>query len=144
MLVDRRLDDGYLHLAVLDISAVALERALRSLGERATTVDWICADVMRYVAPRQFDLRHDWAARHVLVDAEDQRAYADAWRRSLTSNGQVIIASCAVRGPTRCSGLEVVQHDAKRLKALLGDHFRLSDERCETHLTPDGTEQKFA
>ena len=143
VLVDRLLEEGYRHLAVLDISAAALEHAQRRLGERASAVEWIQADVTHYFARGPFDLWHDRAALHFLVDAEDQRKYAAALRHALASRGHVIVATFAVGGPQRCSGLDIVQYDAKRLARLLGEGFRLVAERPQIHLTPTGTEQRF-
>ena len=100
VLVDRLLEEGYRHLAVLDISAAALEHAQRRLGERASAIEWIQADVTHYVARRPFDLWHDRAALHFLVDAEDQRKYATALRHALASRGHAIVATFAVGGPT--------------------------------------------
>ena len=43
-LVDALLRDGYRDLAVLDLSANALEAAKKRIGRAASAVDWIVAD----------------------------------------------------------------------------------------------------
>lgn len=47
-LVDHLLDRGYKHVSVLDISSTAIEKAKLRLGNRATLVNWIVADIANY------------------------------------------------------------------------------------------------
>ena len=49
-----------------------------------------------------------------------------------------------VKGPMKCSGLEVARYDASAIAAELGEGFRLLEQVDETHTTPWGTEQKFS
>ena len=79
-----------------------------------------------------------------LTNPEDQATYVSALRSALRSGGWVIIGGFAKGGHTRCSGLEIVQHDAASLKQLLGEDFVLEDVRSEAHRTPSGSEQLFA
>lgn len=44
-LVDRLLDAGFTHVAVLDISQTAIEATKARLGERSSQVEWIVADI---------------------------------------------------------------------------------------------------
>jgi len=66
--------------------------------------------------------------------------------RTLTvfPRGHVIIASFAIDGPTKCSGLEVVRYDAASICAELGEDFQLVEQVEETHTTPWNTKQKFS
>ena len=64
-------------------------------------------------------------------------------KHSLRASGHVIIAAFAIGGPLTCSGLDIVQYDANKLRMELGPEFQLIEEAAETHLTPDGREQKF-
>jgi len=54
------------------------------------------------------------------------------------------MAAFAIGGATKCSGLDIVQYDAEKLMAELGDGFELVEERSETHNTPANKQQKFA
>jgi ubiquinone/menaquinone biosynthesis C-methylase UbiE len=143
LLVDRLHAEGFSRLAVLDVSAAALSRAQRRLGEQAAAIEWYEADVTEFVAPHAFVLWHDRATLHFLVDPTDRKEYFRVLKRSLTHDGHVIIATFAVGGPTKCSGLDIRQYDAKNLSHELGDDFRLVVERSETHVTPAKTEQRF-
>ena len=143
LLVDRLRAEGYRQLAVLDISGAALEVARQRLAAQAADIEWFEADVTQFIAPHPFSLWHDRAVFHFLTAAEDQRCYVEVLNRTLISGGQVIIAAFAIGGPTRCSGLNIVQYDAAKLMAELGPNFHLEEDLTETHLTPAGREQRF-
>ena len=143
-LVDHLLEAGYARLAVLDISAAALARARKRLGDRAGRVEWLEADITEFVAPHPFRLWHDRAVFHFLTDPADQRRYVRNLDAALVPGGHLIVATFAVGGPEKCSGLPIVQYDAERLCAVLGPKFALEDTFTEVHHTPGGTDQDFA
>jgi hypothetical protein len=66
-----------------------------------------------------------------------------ALHKSLPSGGQAIIAAFAIGGPEKCSGLDIVQYDSRRLARELGTEFRLLEQAAEEHQTPAGAIQKF-
>lgn len=142
-LVDHLLDQGRTALSVLDISEAALAQARTRLGSSAARVRWIATDVTTWTPPQRFDLWHDRAVLHFLTTPRDQAAYAAALRAALKPGGWAIIAGFAPGGPRTCSGLEIVQHDAASLGALLGDGFTLTHTQDETHRTPWGAGQAF-
>lgn len=143
-LVDRLYESGFQHLAVLDISCAALAQAKRRLGEAARSIEWFEGDVMNFVAPHRFDVWHDRAVLHFLVDATDQEKYAQVLKQTVAPGGHVIVAAFAPGGPTRCSGLSIVQYDAERISRLLAPEFALLEETSELHITPANKQQKFA
>lgn len=142
-LVDHLLDAGYTRLAVLDISQSALEHTRRRLGIKAQMVEWVVADVTAFEPTYSFALWHDRAVFHFLMQAEDRRKYIEVLRRTVPLGGQVIIATFALHGPVKCSGLEVCRHDAASVCAELGAEFELLEQTDETHHTPWATEQVF-
>lgn len=142
-LVDRLLDRGYADLTVLDIAAAGLDRTRSRLGEAAHRVAWIVADVTAWKPQRRYALWHDRAVFHFLTDADDRRAYGRTLAAALAPSGQAIIATFALDGPAKCSGLPVQRHDAASLAAALGNGLRVLEARTEVHLTPGGAEQKF-
>lgn len=143
ILADRLLSLGYRDLSVLDISQAALEAAKTRIGVRADQVEWIAADITRWRPARTYDIWHDRAAFHFLVDAQDQTAYVECLRTALRKGGHAIIGTFAPDGPERCSGLPVRRHDAESLGAALGTGFRLIDSRYHEHSTPWGATQRF-
>ena len=144
VLVDFLLDVGFTRLAVLDISATALSHAKERLGARAGDVEWFEADVTGFTSPHCFNLWHDRAVFHFLTAKADRQKYVQTLKRTLTPDGHVIIATFAIDGPLKCSGLEVARYDASAIVAELGEGFRLLEQVDETHTTPWGTEQKFS
>ena len=144
VLVDHLLEQGYTRLAVLDISSTSLAYARYRLGERARDVEWFTTDVTAFVPPHQFALWHDRAVFHFLTEAEDRKKYVAVLKQTLRPGGYLILAAFALHGPTKCSGLDVVQYDAEKLLKELGDQFVIVEERNETHVTPDRKEQLFS
>jgi trans-aconitate methyltransferase len=134
---------GFADVTVLDISTAALEQAKEGLSEDARRVHWVEADVTRFVPDRTYALWHDRAVFHFLTDPEDRRRYANVLHAALRPGGQAIVATFAPGGPTKCSGLDIVQYSAGELADELGDDMELCEERVEYHATPAGKEQKF-
>lgn len=142
-LVDALLRDGHHAIAVLDLSARALEQAKRRIGPDSAKVDWIVADVTKWKPTRQYDVWHDRAAFHFLIDPDDRRAYLDCLRSALIPDGQVIIGTFALDGPEKCSGLPVQRYDSNGLAEQLGASFELVETRNEVHRTPWNSNQAF-
>ncbi len=144
VLVDYLCNEGYTNIAVLDISAKALVCAQDRLGDKASRVEWYEEDVVKFNSPNQFALWHDRAVFHFLTDKSDRRDYVNVLKRTLEPNGHFIIGAFSIGGPTKCSGLDIVQYDAEKLISELGEGFELVEERNEIHITPADKEQQFA
>ena len=144
VLVDHLLETGYTRLAVLDISGAALAASQKRLGENAGGVEWIESDVTTCFPQRLFALWHDRAVFHFLTEAGDRQKYVSALKDALRVGGHLILATFAIGGPEKCSGLPIVQYDARKLKAELGPGFELIEERAEKHITPARHTQEFA
>jgi 2-polyprenyl-3-methyl-5-hydroxy-6-metoxy-1,4-benzoquinol methylase len=143
-LVDDLLANGYEHISILDVSAVALQLARQRLGAHAANVNWIEADITQADLPEQaYDLWHDRAVFHFLTQPADRRRYVDTVRYAVKPGGHVIVATFAPDGPERCSGLEVVRYSPESLHHEFGRDFEVVNSTRETHHTPFGTEQKF-
>ncbi|VAV86791.1 hypothetical protein MNBD_ALPHA06-124 [hydrothermal vent metagenome] len=54
-----------------------------------------------------------------------------------------MMATFALDGPAKCSGLPIVQYDADSLAREIGVGFALMDAQTETHTTPGGSAQNF-
>jgi SAM-dependent methyltransferase len=144
-LVDDLLDFGVRAVAVVDLSAASLSVARQRLGEQARRVSWIVADMTRLdVAESSFDLWHDRAALHFLVDPLAAAAYVRAATDAIAPGGCAVIGCFAADGPKRCSSLPVVGRDPEDIAALFGAGFSLIESRRELHRTPSGHTQPFA
>ncbi|MBR1089979.1 class I SAM-dependent methyltransferase [Bradyrhizobium manausense] len=142
-LVDALLQGGYRNIAVLDLSANALEAAKQRIGAAASTVDWIVADATTWRPAQTYDVWHDRAAFHFLTDPRDRAAYVERLRSAVAPSGHVIIATFAPDGPEKCSGLPVQRHDSASLSSELGPEFELVETRNEMHRTPWHSTQAF-
>jgi len=143
-LVDELLAEGYQHVTVLDIAGRALELARERLGSRAAAVTWVEADITAVELPRDgYDVWHDRAVFHFLMEPEDRRRYVETMRHAVRSNGHVIVATFALDGPTRCSGLDVVRYSPATLANEFGADFELLKSTNELHRTPLGVDQAF-
>lgn len=138
-LVDALIDRGLTCLSVLDLSGHALKRAKDRLGARGEGVDWMHRDITDAAEPLpRVDLWHDRAVFHFLADAEDRRRYVKQLAASVKLRGAVVMATFALDGPERCSGLPVTRYSPTSLAAELGPELILVDSIREEHRTPGG------
>ncbi len=142
-LVDHLLAEGFTDLTVLDIAEQALNKTRTRLGAAAVRVQWIAVDLTRWQPVRRYRLWHDRAVFHFLTDPAERAAYRRNLRAALIVGGTAIIASFALDGPERCSGLPVRRYSPDTLAAELGAGFRLTAHRDEDHTTPAGKLQRF-
>lgn len=142
-LVDHLLEAGYGPLTVLDISGAALDHSRRRLGSQAAQVEWIEGDVRTFEPRHRFGIWHDRAVFHFLVEETDRRAYVHSLDRCLERGGALVIATFALDGPARCSGLPVQRHDEASLQRELGPSYEWMESRRFDHSTPGGSLQRF-
>ena len=143
-LVDELLTEGYQHLTVLDLAGSALTVARQRLGARAAVVKWVEADIITVALPHLWnDVWHDRAVFHFLTQPEERRRYVETMRHAVRRDGYVIMATFALEGPTRCSGLEVVRYSPASLQEEFGAEFALVHSARERHRAPLGVEQAF-
>ena len=138
-LVDHLIDRGFVDVTVLDLSEAALEAAKAPLGSSAARVDWIVADATVWEPHKAYDIWHDRAAFHFLTEDRDRAAYVARLERALKVGGYAIIATFALDGPERCSGLPVVRYDPASLGQTLGRGLQLVHTRRDAHATPWGS-----
>ncbi len=140
-LVDFLLQEGYSNITVLDISAKALERAQARLGEKASLVQWIEADIRSFVPTQPYDFWHDRAAFHFLTAPEDVNTYVNTVQAYV--KGYLAVGTFSENGPLKCSGLEIKQYSQASLTTLFEKDFEPLKCLNETHITPFGTSQHF-
>ena len=140
-LVDYLLDEGFENITVLDISAKALEKSQKRLGDKAKNVNWVVSDITEFETNTTFDVWHDRATFHFLTTAEQIEKYMETARKSV--KGFLTIGTFSENGPTTCSGLEIKQYSEENLTAELNNGF--DKIRCvtEDHTTPFDTTQNF-
>jgi SAM-dependent methyltransferase len=141
-LLDGLIARGFSDLTVLDVSVKALETVRERLGADPS-VALIHADLLEWKPERRYDVWHDRAVFHFLVEEQDRRNYLRLLTSSLVHGGIAILATFASDGPEYCSGLPVSRYDASDLTRLLGSEFGSLDVRREEHETPAGALQPF-
>lgn len=142
-LAEALLDAGVAHVTLLDLSMGALALTAARLDERANQVTTVVADVLTHPFAETYDVWHDRAVYHFLVEAEQRSAYADQVRRAVAPGGRVVVGAFALDGPEECSGLPVRRYDAETLAAELGEGFTLLTWRRAEHHTPWDDVQPF-
>ncbi|HET7845213.1 MAG TPA: class I SAM-dependent methyltransferase [Xanthomonadales bacterium] len=143
-LVDEWLARGLRDVTALDLSGAALAESRARLGARGEGVRWVAGDVLAAELPSaHYALWHDRAVFHFLVDAADRAHYIERAARAVRPGGYVVVATFALDGPERCSGLEVCRYDAVMLARHFAQWFALDFDTREEHRTPSGSVQKF-
>lgn len=140
-LVDHLLEEGYTNLSVLDISEKALERAQKRLGERASQVKWIAADVTQFQPETAYDVWHDRAAFHFMNTTAEVDAYLSVAAKAVHS--YLAIGTFSDKGPLKCSGLDVHRYSEEDIQQQLTRHFNKMKCITEDHVTPFQTTQNF-
>jgi len=140
-LADYLLDEGFENISVLDISAKALEKAKKRLGEKAKKIIWIVRDITEFQPDTTFDVWHDRATFHFLTTGEQVAKYMETARNAVS--GFLTIGTFSDNGPQKCSGLPIKQYSEEKLTAELQNGF--DKIRCitEDHTTPFDTKQNF-
>jgi 2-polyprenyl-3-methyl-5-hydroxy-6-metoxy-1,4-benzoquinol methylase len=143
MLPDALLNAGVEHVTLVDLSMSALALTELRLEERGNRVTTIVADVLTHEFDQQYDVWHDRAVFHFLVEPAQRAAYAVQARAAVRTGGLLVVGAFAEDGPAQCSGLPVARYDAESLAAELGEGFTLVETRRAEHHTPWDAVQPF-
>jgi SAM-dependent methyltransferase len=142
-LVDALLAHGFTAITVLDLSEAALAAAKARLHGRGASIKWIAADATAWQPPQAFNIWHDRAAFHFLTEAGPRAGYIERLHAGVKPGGHAIIATFALDGPEKCSGLPVQRYSPESLASMIGSGFELVEHRGHRHVTPWGAEQSF-
>lgn len=142
-LVDFLLEEGYTDITVLDISEHALHRARQRLGERASRVHWIIADITEFEPTRKYDVWHDRATFHFLTSENQVTKYVAVAADALKMKGFMTIGTFSDKGPSQCSGLPIKKYSEQTLSDVLRTCFEKIRCITEDHETPFHTLQNF-
>ena len=143
-LADDLLEAGYKSITVLDISEKALTSIKARLGKKAKLITWLCEDITSIDLPtNNYELWHDRAVFHFLIEREQQQKYRDCLFSALKPSGNLIIGTFAPEAPPRCSGLPVQRYSPEQLESIFGGAFKLKRHFKEMHITPGGVEQMY-
>ena len=144
-LVDALINEGFETVTVLDISekALAIAKARLGVARRQSAMGGGGRDEMgsigylrRLARPCGLSFPDRSGGSCCLCRAQVHKA--------VRPGGHVIIGTFAPDGPERCSGLQVVRHDAASLGQMLGSEFELVETWRHFHRTPTGALQPFS
>jgi trans-aconitate methyltransferase len=142
-LPDFLLEKGFTDITLVDISEEALEAAKNRLGEKSKQITWLAADVANFTPPKKYDLWHDRAVFHFLLDEKDVQNYVKTASENIVQGGFLIISTFSNNGPDECSGLKVQQYSEKELTKKFNKTFKKLECFAENHITPSGGRQNF-
>lgn len=141
--VDALLEKGYQNIWVLDISEIAIERAKKRLGDKASKVHWVVSDITEFVPGVVFDFWHDRAAFHFITTEDKIYKYVSIAEDAIKKDGYLILGTFSEKGPKKCSGLEIKQYSETSMSA----RFEIAFNRIRcfevNHITPFNSIQNF-
>lgn len=140
-LAEYLLDEGFENITVLDISAEALSKTKKRLGEKATKINWIVSDITTFQTSKKYDVWHDRATFHFMTTGEQVAKYLETARQSVS--GFMTIGTFSDKGPEKCSGLQIKQYSEETLTTELQKGFQKLHCITEDHITPFNTAQNF-
>jgi 2-polyprenyl-3-methyl-5-hydroxy-6-metoxy-1,4-benzoquinol methylase len=142
-LVDHLFNLGYQNITVLDISEAAIEKAKLRLGERASMVHWIVADIANFQPSETYDFWHDRAAFHFLTNEDEINHYLTTAKGHIAKDGLFVLGTFSETGPIKCSGIEIKQYSKESMALKIGQYFNKIKCLAVDHLTPFNTVQNF-
>jgi hypothetical protein len=104
---------------------------------------WSLPDVLCRQPTRSYDVWHDRAVFHFLVEPGDHARYLDTASRAVPVGAALIIGTFAVGRPTRCSGLPTARYDPDTLGREFAPAFAREHSEAKQHITPSGGIQPF-
>jgi ubiquinone/menaquinone biosynthesis C-methylase UbiE len=142
-LVDTLIKLNFKNISVLDVSLNALEKSQQRLGEKSKNIKWICSDIREFKSSESFNIWHDRALFHFLTSEKDINKYVKLVKKFLNPGGYLIIATFSLKGPKKCSGLNIRQYSEDSMKKIFNKEFEHIKSLEEIHNTPFKTSQSF-
>ena len=119
------VNSDYSNITVLEISNAAIAQARMRLGDAASRIKWLQADILEWTPKERYYLWHDRAVFHFMNDDTSVETYLNAMRTALVPNGFFVLGTFGPEGPNRCSGLDVRRYSIEELTHLLEGDFAL-------------------
>jgi hypothetical protein len=120
-----------------------MQHARRRLGDRASQVQWVVADVLTWQPGHRRQAWHDRAVFHFLTSDQERQQYMDTLHAATAPAAVAVFGCFAPDGPQHCSGLPVARYSADDLARELGLEWMLISHAREEHVTPAGVIQPF-
>jgi 2-polyprenyl-3-methyl-5-hydroxy-6-metoxy-1,4-benzoquinol methylase len=138
-IVDALLENDY-QVTVLDISS----EALRILSKRhGINMEYIHGDLTNDLELGNFDIWHDRAVLHFLLNESERQSYVANMESCISSGGFAVIETFATDGAQVCCGLNLHTYDEQMLVDLLGENWTLVESIRHTHVNPFGGDRPY-
>jgi len=146
-LIDALLDRNYQNLIANDLSEIALTHLQQRIKSKYNyTLECIADDLTKpehLSQLRNIELWIDRAVLHFFLEKEDIKSYFDLIRTVVSTKGYVLIATFALDGAEKCSGLLLRRYNAEMLQTELGSDFNLIESFNFTFINPSGGERPY-
>ena len=140
-LADNLLKLNYKNITLVDISLNALKEVKDRLNNKS--LNFIETDVLNLKLEQTFDIWHDRAVFHFIIDKKSVEKYISLCNEYIVEGGKLIIGTFAEDGPLKCSGIEIKRYSVEHLKKLFKENFEFLEGFKKLHSTPFDTEQSF-
>lgn len=97
---------------------------------------WLHQNLTTWSPERTFDVWHDRAVFHFLVEPNQRETYLNLVRSCLSPGGGLVMAAFDIDGPHHCSGLPISRYRPNELAELLRPHFTVQQTRREEWVQP--------
>ena len=137
------IDEGFNNISYLDISKEACEKSKIALGDDKSKVTWNVENVLSFKPKMKYKLWHDRAVFHFFTNKKDIEEYKEVATKNISDGGYLVLGTFSIKGPKKCSGLDVSQYSEQSLNEIFKSDFNLLDSFYIDHQTPFDTTQNF-
>lgn len=146
-LIDALIERGFTNIIANDLSRAALQKLeQRILKKYDFKLNCIADDLTKPQALLQLhniDLWIDRAVLHFFLLEEEQKAYFNVIKKTVSKEGYVLIAVFSLEGAEKCSGLPLQRYNAEMLQNHLGPEFKLVEVFDHIYINPSGSERPY-
>lgn len=138
-LVQLLIDKEY-KVTVLDISSKALEILSARHGD---AVEYKIGDLSSQLQLDEYDIWHDRAVLHFLLDEKDYQSYVSNLESCIPVGGFAIIETFSTDGAEMCCGLKLRRYSEDMLVDLLGNNWQLLRSISHVYTNPSGGKRPY-
>lgn len=146
-LIDELVKEGFTNVIANDISEIALNKLQQRIKDNYNyNLNCIVDDLTNPTTLNSIgkvDMWIDRAVLHFFLKKEEQQAYFELIKKTVSKGGYVLIAVFALDGAPKCCGLDLKRYDLNMLQENLGANFQLIDSFNHTYVNPFGGERPY-
>ena len=132
--------DGEFRVTVLDISSEALQILSSRHGD---AIEYKLGDLSSQLELGVYDIWHDRAVLHFLLDEEEYRSYVSNLESCIPVGGFAVIETFSIDGAQMCCGLNLRRYSEDMLVELLGENWELLRSINHVYTNPGGGERPY-